>query len=197
MMSWLIDRPSPVPSPDGFGCEERIEYFLFDVLRDAGPVIANTDLDLVSEVRGRSGKHWLEGVIGFRFSFRRGVESVRYQIEQDSRDLLRIDISHADGWVEIALQGDTEARFFRSGTVISEVQALIDYRVDVSRAMLAGTFTGVLQHVFHDGVGALAMLNHLFEVGLQYLRQFVQFPARSRVERRLSKHIVHFSDQFG
>jgi hypothetical protein len=39
--------------------------------------------------------------------------------------------------------------------------------------MLAGTFTGVQQHVFHNRVGAPAVLDNLFEVGLQHLRQFV------------------------
>jgi hypothetical protein len=34
----------------GLGCEERVEYFLFDLFRDAGAVIANTDFNLVSEV---------------------------------------------------------------------------------------------------------------------------------------------------
>jgi hypothetical protein len=75
-------QPKPGTFARGFGCEERIEYFLFDFFRDAGPVIANTDLNLVSEVLRRSRKHWLEAVTGFRFAFRRGVESIRYKIEQ-------------------------------------------------------------------------------------------------------------------
>src|SRR4029077_3502872 len=41
----------------GLGREERVEYFLFDLFRDAGPVIANTDFNLVSEVLRRSVKH--------------------------------------------------------------------------------------------------------------------------------------------
>src|SRR6202790_3660726 len=38
----------------GLGREERVEYFVFDLVRDAGAVIANTDLALVSEILGRS-----------------------------------------------------------------------------------------------------------------------------------------------
>ncbi len=53
----------------GLGREERVEYFLFDLFRDAGPVIANTDFNLVSEVLRRSRKRWLEAVTGFRFAF--------------------------------------------------------------------------------------------------------------------------------
>ena len=83
---------------------------------------------------------------------------------------MRIDISHADGWIEVALEGDTEAGLLCSCTVIGQVQALIDYRVNVSRPMLTGTLAGVLQHVFHNGVGALAMLNNFFEFALQRLR---------------------------
>jgi hypothetical protein len=59
----------------GFGREERVEYFVFGTFRDAGPVIANTDFDLVSEVLRRSGKHWLEAVADFHFAFRRCVEA--------------------------------------------------------------------------------------------------------------------------
>ena len=121
----------------GLGREERVEYFLSDLFRDAGSIIPNTNFNLVSEVLRRGGKHWLEAVTDFHFALRRGVKSVRYQIEQDPRDLLRINISHADGRIEIALQSDTEACLFCSGTVISEVQALIDYCVDISWTTLA------------------------------------------------------------
>jgi len=54
-----------------FGREERVKYFLFDPFRDASPVIANTDFNLVSEVLRRSGKHRLEAVTGIHFAFRR------------------------------------------------------------------------------------------------------------------------------
>src|SRR5713101_2820847 len=181
----------------GLGCEKRVEYFLFDLFGEAGPVIANADFNLVSKVLRRSGKYWLEAVTGFRFPFRSSVEPVRYQIEQDSRNLLRIDVCQPDGRIEIALQNDAEACLFCSGAVIREVQAFIDYRVDVSKTMLAGTFTGVLQHVFHDRVGALAVLNNFFEIALQHSRQFVKFLPRCPVERRLRQHIVHLPDQFG
>src|SRR6202021_835634 len=79
----------------GLGREERVEHLLFHLFRYAGPVIPNTDFNLVSPVLRCCGKHWLEAVIRFGFAFRGGIESVRYQIEQDSRDLLRIDIDHA------------------------------------------------------------------------------------------------------
>src|ERR1700724_3521480 len=92
-----------------FGREERVEYFILDPFRDAGPVVANTNFNLVSETLRRGDKRWLETIAGFRFAFGRGIESVRYQIEQDSRNLLRIDIGHADRWIKIALQSNAKA----------------------------------------------------------------------------------------
>ena len=161
-------------SPEGLVVKNGLNILSLDRLRNAGAVIANTDFNLISKVLRRSDKHRLEAFTGFRFSFHRGVEPVRYDIEQDARDLLRIDIRDADGRIEIALEGDTETCLFRPGTVVREVQALLEDCVDVRRTMLAVTLTGVLQHVFHDRVGTLTVLNNLFEVGLQYLRQFVQ-----------------------
>src|SRR6202790_4985892 len=57
----------------GFGCKERVEYLRFDLFRDTGSIIANTDFNLVSKVLGRSGKHCLVAIIEVRFSVRRGV----------------------------------------------------------------------------------------------------------------------------
>ena len=79
----------------GLGREEWIEYFLFDIVRDASSIIANTDFNLVSKVLRRSSKRRLEIFTGLRFSFRRRVEPVRYDIEQDARDLLRVDFCHS------------------------------------------------------------------------------------------------------
>jgi len=53
------------------------------------------------------------------------------------------------------------------------------------------------QHVLDDGVSALTMLDHLFEVGLQHLRQFADVTAHLLIERRWSQGIVQFVDQFG
>jgi hypothetical protein len=81
----------------GLGREERVEYLFFDIFRNARSVIAYPDFNLVSEIFRRSGKDWLEAVTGFHLALRRSVKSIRYQIEQNSRDLLRVDIGYADG----------------------------------------------------------------------------------------------------
>ncbi len=62
-MSWLIDRPRPVPSPGRFGREERIEHLLLHVGRNACAVVAYPDLDPVAEVRRRSLQHRLIGTV--------------------------------------------------------------------------------------------------------------------------------------
>ena len=53
------------------------------------------------------------------------------------------------------------------------------------------------QHVFHDGIGALAVLDHLFEVVLQKSRQFVDFLAHLFLERGGPEHVIEFIGQFG
>ncbi len=54
----------------------------------------------------------------------RGVKAVADQVEQDAGELLREDFDGAGGRVEILLQRDVEARLFRAGPVIGEVQRL-------------------------------------------------------------------------
>src|SRR6476661_3956245 len=105
-------QAKPSTFPRRLGCEERVEYFLLDLIRYAGAIIANTDFNLVSQVLGRGEKHRLEPITGFHFAFRCGVESVRYQIEHNSRYLLRKEISHTGGGVEITMQSDIEACLF-------------------------------------------------------------------------------------
>ena len=77
MKSWLIDRPSPVPSPEGLVVKNGLN--IFSLTSSGMPVPLSRNL--VSEIRRRSGKHWLEAVTGFYFAFCRSVETVRYQIE--------------------------------------------------------------------------------------------------------------------
>ena len=59
--------------------------------------------------------------------------------------------------------------------MIGEIEALIEKRIDIRRPVLAGTLARMQQHVLDDGVGALAVLDDLFEVVLQQARQFVDF----------------------
>jgi hypothetical protein len=45
----------------GLGGEERVEYFLFDLFRDAGAVIANTDFNGLAEVFRGGDQDGLKG----------------------------------------------------------------------------------------------------------------------------------------
>ena len=45
--------------------------------------------------------------------------------------------------------------------------------------------------------GALAVLDDLFEIALEHLRQFVDFLAGLVVERGRPEHLVELFDQFG
>ena len=58
MMSWLIDRPSPVPSPEGFGREKRVEYLFLHVGGDSGAVVADADFDAIAEIFWSRQKGW-------------------------------------------------------------------------------------------------------------------------------------------
>jgi len=68
-------------------------------------------------------------------------------------------------------------------------EALIEKRIDIRRPVFTGAFTRMQQHVLDDRVGSLAVLDDLFEVALQHLRQFVEFLPRRRVDRRLRQRL--------
>ena len=52
------------------------------------------------------------------------------------------------------------------------------------------------QHVFHDRIGALAVLHHLLEIALQHVREFVDLFPRLVVELGRREHVVQLVDQF-
>jgi hypothetical protein len=86
--------------------------------------------------------------------------------------------------------------FLGAGTVIGEVEALLDESVDIDRAMLARSFARVQQHVLHDSVCALAVLNDLVEIVAQGARQFGDFATRLVIARHSAKGFPQFVDQF-
>ena len=57
--------------------------------------------------------------------------------------------------------------------VLGEIEALLDKRIDVGGALLAASLARMQQHVFDDGVGALSVLEDLFEIALQQAGQFL------------------------
>jgi hypothetical protein len=51
-------------------------------------------------------------------------------------------------------QIDLEALFLGAGTMIGEIETLLDECVDVDRPMFARAFALVQQHILDDGVGS-------------------------------------------
>ena len=77
--------------------------------------------------------------------------------------------------IEVLIQPDLEILLLGAGAVIGEIEALLDQRIDVDRPVLARALARMQQHVLDDGVGALAVLHHFFEIALQHRCQFVGF----------------------
>ena len=101
MMSWLMDRPRPVPSPAGLVVKNGIEDLFLHFRRNAGAIVADPDFDAVAEVLGRGSKGWLViAAIRFRFALGRCIEAIGDQIEQNPRDVLREDIGFAGGRIQ-------------------------------------------------------------------------------------------------
>ena len=85
----------------GLGREERIEHLLLHLGRNAGAVVANSDLNAVAEALRRGSQGWLVvTAIGFRFALGRRIEAVRDQVQQSPRDLLRKYIDLTGGRVQ-------------------------------------------------------------------------------------------------
>ena len=130
-----MDRPSPVPSPAGLVVKNGIEQLLLHLRGDTGAVVADSDLDAVTEVLGRRSQRGLVvASICLRFTLRRRVEAVGDQVEQRPRDLLREQIDLASGRIKGPLQGDIEALLLGPRSVIGEIEALLDEGVDIDRA---------------------------------------------------------------
>src|SRR5271157_3186764 len=77
------------------GGEERIEHLFLHLRRDAGAIVADADLDPVTQTFGRGSKRRLETFSAPSLALGRGIEAVADEVEQDTRDLLRKDLDFA------------------------------------------------------------------------------------------------------
>ena len=77
----------------------------------------------------------------------------------------------------------------------SEIEALLDQRVDIDGTALARTLARVQKHVFDDQVRAFAVLHHLVEIALQHVGDLFDLRAQLGVERRSGKRLPQFVDQ--
>ena len=173
MMSWLIDRPSPVPSPAGLVVKKGLNIFSFT---SGGMPVPLSRMRISTELP-RSCV--VASSVGSKPPRRsppcagRGIEAVRDQVEQRARDLLRKQHGLAGAGVESTLQRDVEAGLLGTRAVIGQIEAFLHQRIDICGALLARSLARMQQHVLDDGVGALAVLHHLLEVRFQELRQLV------------------------
>src|SRR5262245_50073646 len=76
-----------------FAGEERIEHLLHHLRRDTGAVVANPNLHFVAEIPGGGKKHRLIVALHFRAALSGGMEAIRDQVQQHTRDLLRIEVN--------------------------------------------------------------------------------------------------------
>ena len=137
-MSWLIDRPSPVPSPAGLVVKERIEHLFPHLGRNPTAVVANPDFDAVAEIFRRRRERGLVAIGSIlRLALCRSIEAIGNEIEEYPRDLLRKEISLAGRRVERALQRDVESLFLGTRAVIGQVEAFLDDGIDIDRPVLA------------------------------------------------------------
>ena len=93
-----------------------------------------------------------------------GVKAVAKEVEEDPRDLLGCQFDWLQPLGVVTFQSDVEVLVLGAGTVIREVQCLLDQIVQVDLAPLAADTARVLQHALDDVVGALAVLGDLLEV---------------------------------
>src|SRR5262245_12397623 len=124
--------------PSGLRRKERIEHLFFHVGRNAGAVVANSNLHTIAKAFGRRSKGWLIAfATGLCFSPRRCIKAIGNQIEQDPCDVLWKDIGLAGVWVQRSFQSDVKALFLSSRPMPGEIKAFLNQSIDVDRSMLS------------------------------------------------------------
>jgi hypothetical protein len=107
MMSQLIERPNPVPSPVGLVVKNGWKQALARLGRDAGAVVAQPDLDLGTEVaRGHFEARLECRIARLIAALIRSVKPVADQVQENAQHVLRHHLERRRLAVEIALQGD-------------------------------------------------------------------------------------------
>jgi len=130
-------EPEPGPFAGRLRREERIENLLLDVRRNARPIVADADFNPVAQISCDRLQPRFKAPAGGGSALGCGVKPVRDQVQQDPRDLLRVDVGNSDGGIEIALERDVETLFLCAGAMVGKVEALVDDRVDLKGPVLA------------------------------------------------------------
>src|SRR5262244_1350505 len=125
-------EPKPGSFSGRLGCEERVEHLLFYFRRNSGAIVPDCYFDPVTEVLGAGSENgFVIFPIRFGFALGRRIEAIRDQVQKNTRDVLRKDISLPGGRIERSLQRDIEALFLGPRPVPSEIEALIDEGIDI------------------------------------------------------------------
>src|SRR5262249_45652554 len=131
-------QPEASALSSGFCCEEGIENLLPHLTWNAVAVVANPDLNFVAKVLCHRHYGWLIAIAAvLLFALGRRVEAVRNQVQESPCDLLGEDIDFARSGIKRPLHRNLEALFLGAGTMIGEIEALLDERVDINQPMLA------------------------------------------------------------
>src|SRR6516225_8446243 len=121
----VADREAETGALAGrLGREERLKQLVPDFGRDAGAVVAHPDLDRLAQIAGRHLEGRAIGGLAIAAgALRGGVEAVADEVQEHAGHLLRRQLDRRGRGVEIAFQGDVEARILGAGAVIGEVGA--------------------------------------------------------------------------
>src|SRR5262249_55675001 len=115
-------EPEPGSFSGGFRCEEGIEHLFLNVKRNTSAIVPDCYFDPVTEVLGAGSENgFVIFPIGFGFALGRRIEAIRDQVQKNTRDVLRKDISLPGGRIERSLQRDIEALFLGSRSVPGEI----------------------------------------------------------------------------
>ena len=136
-MSWLMDRPNPVPSPGGLVVKNGSKIFSFTSGAMPVPLSRISNFDAIGQTTGHRFEPRLKTVACFGGAFGGRIKAVRDHVEKDACDFLRKDFGHPGFGVELALKRDIEALLLGARSMVSEIKAFVDDCIDLNPAGLA------------------------------------------------------------
>src|SRR5215470_15610841 len=146
-------------------CKEWVEHLFFDVGRNTGPVIADTNFDTIAKVLGRSRQSRLVvAIIGLCSALGRSIEAICNQIKKSTPDVLRENVCPTGRRIKGLLELDLKTLRLGPRSVPCKIEAFLNESVDINHPMLTRAFARVLQHIFDNGIRTSAMMHDLVEV---------------------------------
>src|SRR5689334_9287902 len=130
-------EPETGPFAGWLGREERLKQPVPDFGWDAGAVVAHPDFDRLAQVSGRDLEgRAIAGLAVAAGALVGGVEAVTKQVQKHAGHPLRRQLDRGGSGVELAFQGDVEARILGARAVIGEVERLVDEGIEIDLAAL-------------------------------------------------------------